>query len=238
MQFICSCGDTAKISYHGFKQSPNCRNCGIEKCASASRLSYEFVKNEFETNGCKLISTEYHNNSELLDYICECGNSSKIAYRYFQQGQRCGCLRVKSKGEVAIKNILEKLNLQCITQHKYSDCKNKKILLFDFFVNNKFIVEFDGKQHFQQVSIFGGIDAFTEQKKCDRIKNIYCIKNNIPILRISYKEKNNLFFIIKLYVGLIEKNIAPPILFTNKDLYKNMYNGIKDLTIANVFIKI
>ena len=39
------------------------------------------------------------------------------------------------------------------------------------------------------VSTFGGVEAFERQKKRDKIKNQYCKKNGIKLIRIPYTMK-------------------------------------------------
>lgn len=61
---------------------------------------------------------------------------------------------------------------------------------FDFYVDNKYIIEFDGKQHFE-------INDFFEQtlqqiKEHDNFKNEYCKNHNIPIIRIPYYKLESL----------------------------------------------
>lgn len=51
--------------------------------------SFEVVKKYFEENGCELISDDYQNANELLTYICNCGNKSRIRFSAFKRGQRC-----------------------------------------------------------------------------------------------------------------------------------------------------
>ena len=53
------------------------------------------------------------------------------------------------------------------------------------------LIEYDGRQHFESVDIWGGEDALLKRKINDEIKNNYCIKNRIPLLRISYLEDVN-----------------------------------------------
>jgi hypothetical protein len=50
------------------------------------------------------------------------------------------------------------------------------------------IIEYDGIQHYEPVELFGGIDEFEKTKIKDKIKNEYCLKNNILLYRISYKD--------------------------------------------------
>lgn len=51
-------------------------------------------------------------------------------------------------------------------------------------------IEYDGEQHFTPVEHFGGLDFFITTKIRDTIKNIYCEKNGINLIRISYKDYN------------------------------------------------
>lgn len=52
------------------------------------KFSQEYVEKYFLENNCKLISS-YVNIKELMDYICECGNESKISFDNFKHGKRC-----------------------------------------------------------------------------------------------------------------------------------------------------
>ena len=59
---------------------------------------------------------------------------------------------------------------------------DKAYLPFDFYINDKYIVEYDGEQHFKNTKFFD----FYKCKKHDLIKNKYCFDNNIPLIRIPY----------------------------------------------------
>jgi Tfp pilus assembly PilM family ATPase len=49
-------------------------------------------------------------------------------------------------------------------------------------------VEYQGRQHFEPVSVFGGIKEFELIRKRDKIKMEYCINNDIPLKIIKYDE--------------------------------------------------
>jgi len=49
-------------------------------------------------------------------------------------------------------------------------------------------IEYDGIQHFKPIEYFGGEESFLSLKKRDKIKTDFCIKNNIKLLRIGYKD--------------------------------------------------
>lgn len=55
----------------------------------AKKLTYEEVKSVFEQNSCKLISTEYKNNTTKLRFLCRCGEESEATYHTFQYAKGC-----------------------------------------------------------------------------------------------------------------------------------------------------
>lgn len=68
-------------------------------------------------------------------------------------------------------------------------------LKFDFQVGN-YLIEYDGEQHFIPQS-FGDTKISAELKLKttqlhDKIKNEYCIKHNIPLIRIPYTHYEDL----------------------------------------------
>ena len=105
----------------------------------------------------------------------------------------CGCA-IQSSGERYISSVLTELDAKFIDQYVFSDCKYKQLLKFDFaiFNDNKllYLIEYDGKQHFEPIDWFGGIKGFEETQIRDNIKNEYCQKHNIPLLRFPYTLSN------------------------------------------------
>lgn len=99
LTYRCSCGNTAKISFSAFKGGQRCRKCGSKKMANSQKHSYEFVKNYFESKGCKLLSKEYKNTHAKLDYICHCGSKASMSFGNFQAGYDCSnCKRLRFLG--------------------------------------------------------------------------------------------------------------------------------------------
>jgi hypothetical protein len=103
MRYLCNtCNIVDTTSYHNFNQLSGCKNCKKlilelekrNKILNTPRkirrtITFDIVKQEFEDNGCKLISTEYKNNSTKLDYICYCGAESSKSYNCFQYKKGC-----------------------------------------------------------------------------------------------------------------------------------------------------
>ena len=107
-----------------------------------------------------------------------------------------------------------KNNISFKYQHWFKDCRYKYPLPFDFaiFKNTKFfgLIEYQGEQHYNARS-FGSKKISKEEnleiiKRNDQIKLDYCIKNNIPLLRIPYTDIKNIPELIDKFIGLNDKN--------------------------------
>lgn len=121
---------------------------------------------------------------------CECGNEKDVLGTSLRSGRSlsCGLHSNISKGNVKIADILDKANISYQVQKKFSTCKDKKELPFDFFVNNEYLIEYDGEQHFKKDNIFD----YEYTHKHDLLKSQWCKKNNIPLIRIPYTHYKNL----------------------------------------------
>lgn len=110
----------------------------------------------------------------------------------------CLCWKNISKGELKIIQILNENNIKYKQQKIFKDCLSDKnnFLRFDFYINNQYIIEYDGEQHFIPISFGSQIETkeekFEKIKKYDKIKNDYCKKNNISLIRIPYTHYNEL----------------------------------------------
>lgn len=97
-----------------------------------------------------------------------------------------------SKGERKICEWLNKKNIHYVFQKKFNDCKDINTLPFDFYLPKYNVtIEFDGIQHFMPIKYFGDDVKYMKQKRRDKIKSMYCLNNNITLLRISYLDEKN-----------------------------------------------
>lgn len=106
----------------------------------------------------------------------------------------CGCPSCNSsKGELKIELILKNKNISFIKNKTFTGCKYKKLLKFDFYLPDfNLCIEYDGVQHFKSISIFGGDKVYKENKLRDKIKNNFCKKNKIDLIRIPYTQFNKI----------------------------------------------
>ena len=133
-------------------------------------------------------SQERCDNNVLWKCQCACGNIVKIKGTSLLHGvQSCGC--IKSKGEQKIAQLLSQYNIPFETQKTFETCKfeNQYPAYFDFYVNNKYLIEYDGLQHFESKT--GGWNTeenLIKTKERDNFKNQWCKEHSIPLIRIPY----------------------------------------------------
>lgn len=95
----------------------------------------------------------------------------------------------ESKGEKEIRKYLNLNNIKFIPQYKFSDCKDIRILPFDFYLPDLNVcIEYDGIQHFKEIQKWGGLNSLKDIEKKDQIKTDYCKNKKILLIRIKYSE--------------------------------------------------
>jgi very-short-patch-repair endonuclease len=103
-----------------------------------------------------------------------------------------GCGKCNSSlGERRIIDFLEQNDIEYIHQYKFNNCRNQRVLPFDFYLPDyNLLIEYDGILHFKDK--FNNEKEFQRTLENDKIKNDYCKRNQIPLLRIPYLEFDNI----------------------------------------------
>lgn len=170
------------------KLGAGCKRCGVLKSRRVkNNIIYDFIK----THGDKYdySKVDYKDTKTKVEIICK--EHGSFFQRPSSHREGSGCSKCKnSKGEKEIMCFLDDHNIKYITQYKFDDCLSinlQKKLSFDFFLPEKNIcIEYDGIQHFTSIEKWGGVERYNKQKMNDKIKDEYCIENNIKLLRIPY----------------------------------------------------
>lgn len=131
---------------------------------------------------------EYKNVKQKIRIICPEHGEFIQQMNNHLNGQGCPvCL--ETKGERKIREFLQDNNIKFQQYKSFDDCRYKNPLPFDFYLTDLNIcIEYDGPQHFEPISYFGGEDKLEYTKILDEIKTNYCIKNNMGLIRIRYDE--------------------------------------------------
>lgn len=102
-----------------------------------------------------------------------------------------------SRGEIKIEEILCKAGLSFKMEYSFPDLRsdNGRPLRFDFVIfdddgNIDFIIEYQGKQHYEASSKFGGKRGLYQQQYNDNRKRRFCALHDFTLIEIPYTEEN------------------------------------------------
>lgn len=182
------------------------KGTGCGKCKNPNKIqnTHEFVARARKVHGEKYdySRSEFINASTIMRIVCKSHGDFWQTSTTHLNGN--GCKKCNfSHGERIVSMFLDKLKVKYETQFSIEGCENKSKLRFDFCVFippkpshrtntslnlmfNIFFIEYDGIQHFKPIEAFGGVDGFRKTLARDEIKNEWCRKNHVPLLRISF----------------------------------------------------
>lgn len=102
-----------------------------------------------------------------------------------------------SRGEIKIQEILQEAGLRFTMEQSFEglNSPNGRALRFDFCVfdddgNIDFLIEYQGKQHYEPSAKFGGKKGFFQQQYNDNKKRRFCQMNGFTLIEIPYTEEN------------------------------------------------
>lgn len=198
------------------KRTDNYKACGCGLCGKEftiqrnvkGKISTEEYVSRFKTiHGDKYDYSKviYTSHKEKVLIICNIHGSFKQLVTNHLRGSCCPRCK-NSKGHNLIVQWLKNHNIEFKTEHSFIDCINpltNRKLKFDVYIQkHSIVIEYDGEQHFKPVKFHQRMSQEQTQNMLeltqyrDNIKNVYCLNNNIKILRIAYYDKDNIHNIL------------------------------------------
>lgn len=167
------------------------------KCPWCEGIFQKFTINEIKIKANDLYGKEY----DILDNEYDYKKSEKILVKHnkcgfifntnaynFLRGHACPRCKA-SLGELKVRKFLQNNNICFLEQYSFEDSEISS-LKFDFYIENsnneKFVIEYNGRQHYQAIDFFGGEETLLKQQERDSKKKEYCYKNNITFIEIPY----------------------------------------------------
>jgi len=192
---------------HGsFYQSPkhHKKGFGCARCSgNKKKTTEEFIKESTKIHNNKYDYCKTRYDGAFKKVIIICKEHGEFLQKAKSHLNGHGCPKCKtSKGEIKIINFLEKNNIDYEYNKIFEKYKKIKKYKFDFYIPKYNIcIKFDGRQHFEPINFWGGEKGLKETQKRDKIKNDFCVKNNIKMIRIKYnqnieKKLNNIFSLL------------------------------------------
>lgn len=183
---------------HGdFEQTPGCHlfGQGCPKCG------YEKNSEKFRSNTLEFIEKAKVIHGDLYDYskvnyltikdkvtiICKKHGEFKQIASHHLSGSGCQICK-SSKGELAIKEILDKYNIKYIVEYGLPEIINR--LKYDFYLPDyRLLIGFHGKQHYERIPYFHKTeDDFLKQKTRDILKKDQVYRFKYKLLEFNYKQ--------------------------------------------------
>lgn len=185
----CDCGKEVWV-WNGNLKNGEVKSCGCLQQDLTPKQ--DLTKQQF--GKLTVLQLGYRKNNSLYwKCECKCGNITYVKTSDLTTGRvkSCGCLR-QTPGEQKIIQILNEHNLSFDYEHKFEDLRtiSGHYYRFDFYVNDKYCIEFDGRQHWGGAGWKGY--SLKQLQENDRLKTNYCKTHNIPLIRIPYWHYNDI----------------------------------------------
>jgi very-short-patch-repair endonuclease len=195
---------------HGaFRQRPQKhaeREQGCPKCANRDMDLSKFIERAkaVHQNRYDYSQSIYVRARTPLIVVCPDHGSFKQRADHHLKGIGCP-LCVDALNSKGIRKIEEWLIAQSISYEREkgfdalrSEKTRRRHLRFDFWLPNlNAVIEFDGIQHFQAVSIWGGKSAFDETVARDRRKDEWAAAQGIQMIRVRHDQEQDIELILR-----------------------------------------
>ena len=99
-----------------------------------------------------------------------------------------------SKGEQLVIKILDSIGIKYEYLHKEFDSIHNRSFIYDFYIekdNKKYIIEYNGRQHYMPIEYLGGEIRYEQQIIRDNSLREYCNLQNYNLLEIKYDVKDS-----------------------------------------------
>ena len=198
----CDCGTIKSIAGTSLREGRT-KSCGClnkEKKIERGKASLIDLSGK-KFNHLTVIERVENDKRGESRWLCECDCENHTRLIVLSSNLRnshttsCGCIR-NSKGEDLINQLLSSNNIPFEKEKTYPDLKspNGFNLRFDFYINNQYLIEYDGETHYYSTHGWSTPEQLIKTKEYDKMKNEYCKENNIPLIRIPYTHLKELKF--------------------------------------------
>lgn len=211
------CGNKYNVTPDRFRAGNRCPICNQKRAAMGRRMTTDTFKNKVKDilGETYTVLTEYTTCHEKVTIRHEyCDTLYEVMPRHILYDRNacpfCSFRNNQSNAEKYIDEYLTENKISFESQVLFDDLKYLSSLSFDFkinYIDGTFtLIEYDGEFHYKQFNNSEkSIKKYNDQKKRDAIKDSYCKKNNIDLLRIPYWEEKNITSILDNY--LLNSNV-------------------------------
>lgn len=180
-----------KQRYSGHLRGKGCPICGDAEIGSKLvKQRREAIDDFVNTHGRRYdySNVVYENSKNKVEIVCRKHGAFWQSPSSHVRGS--GCPKCKqSTGENRISVYLTKRAIEYEVQKKFPGMELGNSLRCDFYLNTKnLVIEYNGRQHYQEVPLWGGKRQLKRTQELDQLKRNYCKMNGINYEVIRYDE--------------------------------------------------
>ncbi len=164
------------------------------------KLTYEYVKQYFEKQGCELIEKDYKGDKTKMRYVCNCGGINEISFNNFQRGKRCKkCAGLEKHTFRYIKEYFLKYDCELLetkyvnnrTKMEYiCSCKNISKIRFSNFQRGQRCPKCGGTEK----HTFKSVKQYFKDQGCELLEKNYKNSNRLMSYKCSCGNKSKITF--------------------------------------------
>ena len=173
------------------------------KCAKLVPHTYDEINTLVKERGGILLKFA-KTVREKLEIQCSCGNIFTPELSNFLKGTWCTACSKRKQTQTKLFNIIKDIfnNKEVkYDQRPFDWLRDKEKLELDIWIPQiKLAIEYDGKQHFKAVSLYGGEESLKITQARDKLKNKLISEHPqeiIYFIRFSYKDKITKEFVLE-----------------------------------------
>lgn len=194
----CECGNICKANAASLRAGRT-KSCGCLKQESDKAPKGNVIDLTGQKfNHLTVLKRDGSDNRGEAKWLCECDceQHSKISVlsSNLRNGHTtsCGCERM-SHGEQKIAKLLLENNIPFEREVSLFRFANNKPAYFDFFIDKKYLIEYDGETHYRyNLHGWHNEEQLKAQQERNMIKTQWCKEHNIPLIRIPYTKYETL----------------------------------------------